>query len=821
MKNTLNYSWLIPLVETENFRNVLIIDSKNKENFIELSDTISNISGNLIIATDHIAPKDNSSIIQTNKNIREIITVLQLKKIKLDLLVINDNLENLYELLKNLVENDGLILINKKIKLNSINKIDVYCNKIFSTNDYNIFIIKKNNKHIRYYQEIDTRLENIENKIKNRVINTNVVGVGVLTYNHEKYILECLRGIFKQRGNFKINLLIIDDCSSDDTANIIEQFLKETKNKQIKVSFIKNDQNQGMIANFKVLIEYFKNTTYFTFCEGDDYWISPFRIEKLINHMQQNPSLSLCFNNFYLYNESKYLKKFEDQMEVTLDKRFYNSRDLIEKINFIGNFSCCFYDSYYLNKIDEDIYDLTVYDFLFNVIYANFGFIGNLYEYLSVYRYHDNSIWSSQKDVEKSLKMLKYINEYNLYTNFVYDPEYRKYQNILMNHNIPDNFIDVDIMIIDNIFPSELSQFTYQEITSYLNHFKNSVCISTGEFLTCFNDDNFDIEIQKYKIKYPLLHTKVMDYSDNKVRIYRPQLLYFIFFSTVKLNWRYISKKKVPFIFELYPGGGFFFDDPDCDYMLKKIMSSKYFRKVIVTQSIVKDYLLKKKLCKENQIEFIFGVVMPLNSIELKYNQKKNYIIDKPNLDIVFMAHKYTKFGIDKGYDIFIEVAKKLSDLHDNIFFHVVGGFNEEDIDVSNIYHRIKFYGNLTKEDFDKFFIDKDIIVSPNIPNVIAPGAFDGFPTASCTEAGLRKTSIFCTDCLSMNSNRYKIGTEIEIIDHNADNIVNKINYYYNHPKELKQLGNNGSIAIKKLYDYEHQIKPRIDILEKYIRKDL
>ena len=90
-------------------------------------------------------------------------------------------------------------------------------------------------------------------------------------------------------------------------------------------------------------------------------------------------------------------------------------------------------------------------------------------------------------------------------------------------------------------------------------------------------------------------------------------------------------------------------------------------------------------------------------------------------------------------------------------------------MDVSELEGRIFFYGKQQGEWFDYFYQDKDAILSPNVPDVLAPGAFDGFPTASCTEAALREVAILATDPLQMNEGRFVQGEEIDILPHEAD----------------------------------------------------
>lgn len=805
-------TFLKPLVATEKYKNILAIGEFKNEEIELLEECAAIYDGKLIIASN-TTKNEYDLFMDTDKNISSIMVKLQREKIHLDIIIMEDELEQCEELFKRL-NDKGLIIANKNIDVTESKKIG-----IIRTRNYN-YLYHNSYINNNCFEEIKNRISKIEDKLgEKQKIETPTIGVGVLTYNHEHYIEECLRNIFSQKGNFKMKLYIINDCSTDETAIKIESFLKQNKNKNIETIFINNEQNKGMIANFKYCLEQFKNTDYFTFCEGDDYWISDYRIQKFIDFFNNDTSISIAFNSMYIYdNDYNYVESY---VHKYLQNKYSNSKKLINYHNFIGNFSCCFYDSKCLKYLKDEYFSTTIYDFLFNLLYSTYGYIGHLDECLSVYRYHNNSLWSSKKEIEKNLELQQLLNDYDKLTNFAYDPEFSKYKNILNSSEvIPNKSINKDLLIIDNAFPCEFSKFSYQEISSYLKYFNNSLCLSTGAFLPCFNDENItaDTEIQKWRIKHPNIASRVEKYEEMCLFKYKPKLLYFIFYKTVEMFWNYIENSEVPFVFELYPGGGFFFDNETSDRVLRKVMSSKYFKKVIVTQKIVEEYLLKKKMCKKEQIELVFGVVMPEENVNKTYNIKKNYKFEKENLDILFMAHKYTEFGQDKGYDKFIEVAHKLCKKYDNINFHVVGNFDENTIDVKEIKDRIKFYGIINSTDFDNFFQDKDIIVSANLPNLIQKGAFDGFPTASVCEAGLRKTAMFCTDPLGMNNNYFEPKKDIEIIEADSNKIVKLIEFYYKNPEELKNLGICGYNKIKKLYSYDVQMNSRIKILDDILK---
>ena len=324
--------------------------------------------------------------------------------------------------------------------------------------------------------------------------------------------------------------------------------------------------------------------------------------------------------------------------------------------------------------------------------------------------------------------------------------------------------------------------------------------------------------IHAFKQDYPQYAEKVIPWrSYNLCDSVQAKLAYFCFLGNTYCSLDTIENNKIPFVFELYPGGAFALHRPESDQLLRRVTSSRFFRKVIVTQKLSHDYLIDNGFCSEDQIVTIFGVVTSTEKINKSFGVKRHFGVDKDRLDICFAAMKYTPHGEDKGYDVFIEAAKKLCSKYQNVFFHVVGDFDKGVLDVSEIADRITFYGIQTQDWFDEFYMDKDIIISPNIHGKIFKGAFDGFPTGCCIDAGLRDTAIFCTDELGQNDGIFVDGSEIVIIEHNAEDVVQKIEHYYHHPDELCNLSIRGRIKVKQLYSWDAQIKPRLDLLKQEI----
>lgn len=376
--------------------------------------------------------------------------------------------------------------------------------------------------------------------------------------------------------------------------------------------------------------------------------------------------------------------------------------------------------------------------------------------------------------------------------------------------------LDDLLVIIDDVFPTDLSSFRNEEFNEYIDKFSNILIINISK-----KPVDAKKIIENYKEKK--IYFFQTDFKDEKykeikkiAKNYKYKISPIVFLNNVYgCEGRvllFLEENNIKFIFTLYPGGGFFFNE-ETKNKLNKIFSSKVFNKVIVTQSKVMDYILKNTNISQDKIEYIYG--LPVANDLLKVNTKthRHYgIKSKINLNICFVAYKYSEQGKDKGYDIFIDVAKKLRVKYNDIYFHVVGNFDENDIDVSDLDERIAFYGVHKPEWFVDFYKDKDIIISPNRPNILTKGAFDGFPTGCTTEAMLNEVTAIVTDPLRLNV-IYVNDKDIIIVENSTD-IIKKVEELKLNPKKLYKISKNGYKKANAIYSYEKQISKRIELLE-------
>lgn len=701
--------------------------------------------------------------------------------------------------------------VKKMMLILSIDDIEIYIKTNKSTIQQNfVNTIKKKLEYISY------KLYDSENRIKTEVPS---VLVGVLTYNHEKYIKACLDGILMQTGNFKLKVIIINDCSTDNSHHVISNIIESKNKENIEIEYINYKKNKGLIENLKTIVHLARDYDYLTFCEGDDYWVNANRVETHINYLKVHPEVGISFNEIKLYyNDIKVM--IDCDIQKKMNEGIYNCESLVSW-NFIGNFSCCFYDASLMKKIPDELFNMFTVDWMFNIYCATMSEIGFIKQPMTVYRIHSQGVWSGLGMINGAREIIFNIDEYNKFTDFNYDQYFTYMRNLHLLQENNQYVESLNLVIIDDVFPSKRSKFRYQEFTSYLEHIERTKILTTGITLPALTEMNLAELLINYKRRFPEFGGKVFNFDG----IWRPvgcKLLYFIYLNIAYFCLRLAEENGIPFIFTLYPGGGFALDNEESNTILKRVLTSPCFRKVIVTQQITYDYLVNNQFCSKEKIEFIFGEVILLEKIELAKKCKKiHYGINKDTLDICFVTQEYTIYDKDKGYDVFVEVAKEMVKKHQNIHFHVVGLADIGVIDISEIEDKITFYGNKDEEWLNNFFYDKDIIISPNSPGKMFKGSFDSFPTDWCIEAGLQKVAILCTDELGLNIGKFIENEEIVIIPNDSKKIIKQIEIFISNPQKLQSIAEKGQKKIIELYNFEAQIKPRIKLLKDEINKSL
>jgi len=126
-----------------------------------------------------------------------------------------------------------------------------------------------------------------------------LVSVRVITYNHVRYIARCIEGLLMQKTDFPFEIIIGEDCSTDGTREIVQEY--QTLFPDL-IHLITSEQNVGAFNN-SIRVSEACRGKYHAFCEGDDFWIDPLKLQRQADFLESHPDYSMCFHDVVVLEE--------------------------------------------------------------------------------------------------------------------------------------------------------------------------------------------------------------------------------------------------------------------------------------------------------------------------------------------------------------------------------------------------------------------------------------------------------------------------------------------------------------------------------------
>lgn len=120
-----------------------------------------------------------------------------------------------------------------------------------------------------------------------------MVSVICNTYNHGPYVRDALEGFVMQQTSFPFEVLVHDDASTDNTADIIREY--EAKYPEIIKPIYQTENQYSQKVRIDRTFQIPRITgKYVAVCEGDDYWTDPMKLQKQVDFLESHPDYSLC-----------------------------------------------------------------------------------------------------------------------------------------------------------------------------------------------------------------------------------------------------------------------------------------------------------------------------------------------------------------------------------------------------------------------------------------------------------------------------------------------------------------------------------------------
>lgn len=148
------------------------------------------------------------------------------------------------------------------------------------------------------------------------------VSIFMLTYNQENYIAQAMDSILMQETNFNYRLVIGEDCSTDNTRKICEQYAEKNPEKVKLLPAL--SKNIGLINNYLRTIKACDGK-YIAICDGDDYWIDKGKLQKQVDFLEQNSDFYIVATNLKRLYSNGEMQDFKNNN----NKPYYNFEDLI------------------------------------------------------------------------------------------------------------------------------------------------------------------------------------------------------------------------------------------------------------------------------------------------------------------------------------------------------------------------------------------------------------------------------------------------------------------------------------------------------------
>ena len=234
------------------------------------------------------------------------------------------------------------------------------------------------------------------------------VSVNMITYKHESYIEQAIKGILMQQTDFDYELIIADDCSPDRTEEIVNDLIK-THSQGSKIKYFRHKKNIGMQANGIFAFNQCSGK-YVALCEGDDYWTDPLKLQKQVDFLEANLDYSICYHKVQVLRNSVL-----EEDDITSEVSETTTIKDLAKGNYIHTCSVVFRNKLF-NKLPKYFHKAPVGDYFLHMLNAKYGKIKFLNEFMSVYRLHDNSIWSSQTQLKREEIWIDFLK--NIRKNF-------------------------------------------------------------------------------------------------------------------------------------------------------------------------------------------------------------------------------------------------------------------------------------------------------------------------------------------------------------------------------------------------------------------
>lgn len=228
---------------------------------------------------------------------------------------------------------------------------------------------------------------------------TVLVSIVCNAYNHEKYIAQTLEGFIMQVTDFPFEILVHDDASTDNTANIIREY-EEKYPHLIKPVYQTENQYSKKLSVSREFQYPRVQGKYIAFCEGDDYWTDSAKLQKQVDALEKHPEADMCAHRVAAMRDGTVVRQYPQDT----DAHFTAEQVILGGGEFVATNTLMFRTSLLGSQYDYIRYFSL--DYVMQISGSLRGGMIYLGDCMSVYRLATANSWTvrMRKDLEKRRK---------------------------------------------------------------------------------------------------------------------------------------------------------------------------------------------------------------------------------------------------------------------------------------------------------------------------------------------------------------------------------------------------------------------------------
>ncbi|NBX76270.1 MAG: glycosyltransferase [Proteobacteria bacterium] len=215
------------------------------------------------------------------------------------------------------------------------------------------------------------------------------ISVLVITYNHELYLKQALDSILSQRVDAELEIIVADDCSTDGTQAIAQEYQESFPD---KIRFLATPKNLGHTKNYERAWKSAQGL-FIAHCDGDDFWIDNEKLQKQLTFLRENPEFSFCSHKIKVLIGDQFIPDLIPRTEQSI----FSTHDLLEAC-FPHN-SSLFFRNGLFKDLPSFFHQLTGHDWCISILNSLSGPFKIFEEPMAVWRMRTNGMWGGRENL--------------------------------------------------------------------------------------------------------------------------------------------------------------------------------------------------------------------------------------------------------------------------------------------------------------------------------------------------------------------------------------------------------------------------------------